>query len=139
MNSYILFIYSDFDDKEDVEYFLNDVVGLSKNIKNSKFIIDDFSNIIIIFESTLNHKDLSQEIYNLLVIDQVKFYFLFMREGLVVANLSPEMQQYFKLKQKNENKNNYELNIDEILDKIKKLGIESLTKEEKNFLDNFEN
>lgn len=137
MNSYILFIYSDFDDKEDVEYFLNDVVGLSKNIKNSKFIIDDFSNIIIIFESTLNHKDLSQEIYNLLVIDQVKFYFLFMREGLVVANLSPEIQQYFKLKQKSEN--NYELNIDDILDKIKKLGIESLTKEEKNFLDNFEN
>ena len=35
-------------------------------------------------------------------------------------------------------KNNPTLDLDDLLDKIEQFGIDSLTKEEKNFLDNFE-
>jgi hypothetical protein len=31
------------------------------------------------------------------------------------------------------------MDLDELLDKIEKMGVDSLTPEEKNFLDNFEN
>jgi hypothetical protein len=31
------------------------------------------------------------------------------------------------------------MDLDQLLDKIKQMGVESLTSEEKNFLDNFEN
>ena len=36
-------------------------------------------------------------------------------------------------------KENPSMDLDELLEKIEKMGIESLTPEEKNFLDNFEN
>lgn len=136
MNSYILFVFANFDDREDVEYFLDEILGESKKLKNLKFIVDDLRDLIIIFDSNSNHKEISEELSHLLKIEQIKFYFLFVREGLIIANLSPEIKNYFKLKEKNEN---IFFNVDELLDKIKKYGLESLTPEEKKYLDNFEN
>ena len=70
------------------------------------------------------------------------------REGIVTSHL-PEQVNNFMFKSKNipphtilkveyRKKPQDEINLDEVLDKLGELGIDSLTSEERNFLDNFE-
>jgi hypothetical protein len=146
MKTYILFIFGMFDDMEDIEYFCTDILGSSPVVKSVKFVIENSQNIIVIFESEHNQRDLSTELYNLLTIDNVKFYFIFDRESIVTAHIPTELKDHiFKPINKDNmvinidyHKNKPTMDLDDLLDKIEQFGIESLTIEEKNFLDNFE-
>ncbi len=95
--------------------------------------------------------ELSKELYQILTPDHVKFYFLFEREMLVTAHLPQSVKDFiFKpLPPEDVNIMKVEfhrqsiddtpsLSLDDILDKIEQMGVDSLTPEEKNFLDNFE-
>ena len=76
----------------------------------------------------------------------IKFYFIFDKDNIITSHLPNEVRDFI-FNPNIENlivKVDYErpkkpLDLDQLLDKIKETGIESLTPEEKNFLDNFEN
>ena len=95
----------------------------------------------------MEHQELSQNLYEVLVSDVVKFYFMFERSTLVCAHLPEQVRDFiFKpLPESSAIEINYiknipeQMDLDEVLEKIEKMGISSLTDEEKNFLDNFEN
>jgi hypothetical protein len=147
MKTYILFIFGMFEDYEDIEYFCVQVLSENPNLKYLKFIVEREQNIIVFFNSDMDEKELSDELFGFLVNDNIKFYFLFEQESLITANLPKEVKN-FMLQTTAETtlvKVDYEkitsstnLDLDQVLDKIKELGISSLTPEEKKFLDNFE-
>jgi hypothetical protein len=147
MKTYVLFIFGSFEDHEDIAFFCTEILSGSTAIKSLKYVIESTHNIIVIFDSELDNKELSKELFELLLLDQVKFYFLFERSSLVCAHL-PEQVRDFIFKPLPESSaikiehiiNDPEgLDLDNLLDKIEETGIDSLTDEEKKFLDNFEN
>ena len=102
------------------------------------------------FESYDDHATLSEEIIDLSKNDSVKFYFLIEKNSLVSVYL-PEVISDFIFKPSSSDpimvKVEYEkyadvkkvsLELDDVLDKIELYGMESLTSDEKKFLDNFE-
>lgn len=147
MKTFILFIFGTFEDHEDIAFFCTEILATATAVKSLKYVIESSQNIIVIFDSELEHKELSQELYDVLVSDVVKFYFLFERSSLVSAHLPEQVKDFiFKpLPESSAIEINYvkkvpeEMDLDEVLDKIDKMGISSLTDEEKKFLDNFEN
>ena len=148
MNTYVLFIFGMFDDHEDVEYFCTDVIGESKVITSIRFIIENSENIIVIFDSEMEPTEVDRELYTMLVDEHIKFYFIFQRENMVTAHLpqqikdlifTPTIDNTIIRVDYEKNKKREILDLDMLLEKIEESGIESLTIEEKNFLDNFEN
>lgn len=145
MKTFILFIFGMFEDNEDIEYFCNEILGESPIINSVRYVIENSQNIIVIFDSETDYKTLSQELYALLLNDNVKFYFIFDRDSMVTAHLPQQVKDFiFKpmgestvIKIDYQKESNTRLDLDELLDKIDQMGIESLTPEEKNFLDNF--
>lgn len=145
MRTYILFIFGDFEDHEDVEYFCMEVLGRSDQIVSIKYVIDHHhNNMVVIFDSGVEEEKLKNEISNLLNTDNISTYFMFKKENLLLSYIPEEIKNLiFKptsdlLKiEVNLIKTQKELNLDDILDKIEKNGIDSLTIEEKKFLDNF--
>jgi hypothetical protein len=142
MNQYILFVYGQFEDHEDVEYFCNEIFSQSETIESVKYIIENLQNIILIFESSTDQTKLSIEIFNLLDNENINYYFLFQKSGMVSAHIPSSINEHifkFKVDELPNTNEEAKMDLDLILDKIKKEGIGSLTKDEKNFLDNFEN
>ena len=148
MNTYVLFIFGMFDDHEDVEYFCTDVIGESKVIESIRFIIENSENIIVIFDSEMGPTEVDRELYTMLIDEHIKFYFIFQREHMVTAHLpqqikdlifTPTIDNTIIRVDYEKNKKREILDLDRLLEKIEESGIESLTIEEKNFLDNFEN
>ena len=148
MKTYILFVFGMFDDHEDVEFFCTDVLGDTPVIKTVRFVIENSQNVIVIFDSDVDMKKLSQELFSVLTNDNIKFYFIFDRDSLVTAHLPKEVKDFIfrpsgdnSIMKLEYQKNNDDIimDLDELLDKIEEMGIDSLTPEEKNFLDNFEN
>ena len=147
MKTYILFIFGMFEDFEDIEYFCIQVLSDNPLFKSIRFVIEREQNVIAIFDSEIDEKQLSDELYSVLINDNIKFYFIFERDNLISGNLPKEVKDFmFKPNmEKNIVKLEYEkvknltnMDLDQVLDKIKELGIDSLTTEEKKFLDNFE-
>ena len=147
MNTYILFIYGVFDDQQDIDFFCMEVIGQSESLKSQKYVIEGNKNIIVVFETELDYDKLNEEIYGLCFNDNVKFYFLFNIDSIISVNLPEPINDYIfkekapinsmmKIEFKKISQEKY--NLDDILDKLNQVGIESLTPEEKNFLDNFE-
>jgi len=91
MNTYILFVYGNFEDREDIEFFCSDVFP-SESILSVKYIIENNQNIIIIFDSYKEKLELAKELYSFLTPEFVKFYFLFEREKLVTAHIPESMK-----------------------------------------------
>lgn len=148
MNTYVLFIFGMFDDDEDIEYFCTDIIGESKFIKSIRFIIENSENIIVIFDSEMTPAAVDRELYTMLVDEHIKFYFIFKRENMVTAHLpqqikdlifTPTIDNTIIRVDYEKNKKRETLDLDRLLEKIEESGINSLTIEEKNFLDNFEN
>ena len=147
MNTYILFIFGSFEGSDEVEYFCTDVFP-SNSFTSVKYIIENMNNIIIIFDSDKEKDDVSTELYESLPPDHVKFYFLFERESIVTAHVPKTMKDFiYNPGEDNMMKieftaitmnKNPELLLDSLLEKIDKDGVDSLTPEEKNFLDNFD-
>jgi hypothetical protein len=148
MKTYILFIFGMFDDHEDIEYFCSHVISESKTIESIRFMIENSENIIVIFDSTQEPSKISEDLFPLLIDEHIKFYFIFDRENLITAHL-PQQIKDLLYKQFDDNtivridheriKKTIGLDLDNLLEKIKDYGVESLSEEEKNFLDNFEN
>jgi len=148
MKTFILFIFGMFEDHEDVEFFCTEVLGDTKSIKSLRYIIENSQNIIVIFDSDTEYFALSKDLFESLTIENVKFYFLIERDTLVTAHLPAQVKDFI-FKPQTENSAMFLeymkkeedvplMDLDEVLDKIEKWGIESLTLDEKNFLDNFE-
>ena len=146
MKTFILFIFGLFDDHEDIEYFCTDILGVSDAIKSVRFVIENSQNIIVIFDSDYENQKLANELYNILTNDNIKLYFIFDRDSLVTAHLPRDIKDFiFKpitdnmvINMNYTSSNKSILDLDLLLDKIEEKGIDSLTPEEKNFLDNFE-
>jgi hypothetical protein len=150
MRSYLLFIYGVFDDQQDIEFFCLEILGKSPFVWSVRYVIENNQNIIVMFDSNEDHGVLSDEIHSLSKNDSVKFYFLTEKNSIVSVFL-PEIINDFIFKPSSSDplmiKVEYEkyievqrerLDLDDVLDKIDLYGIESLTPEEKKFLDNFE-
>ncbi len=136
-----------FEDHEDVQFFCTEILGASNVIDSVRYVIENSQNIIVIFDSKYENEKLSKEVYDLLLNDSVKFYFLIERDTLVSAHLPETIRDFifkpFKMTEVmrieyTHNQGNPSMDLDELLEKIEKMGIESLTPEEKKFLDNFE-
>jgi hypothetical protein len=147
MKTFILFLYTNFQDHEDVEFFCLNIIKESPLISELKYVIEDTSNsIIVIFESDSDRKDLSEELHDIMKIEDVKFYFLFERSSLYTANLPSEMKDFIfkpfgdnvslKIETIVDGETNT-LDLDRILEKIEKYGVDSLSSTEKKFLDDF--
>jgi hypothetical protein len=145
MKTFILFIFGTFDNHEDVVFFCTEILSETPGVKSFKYVIESSQNLIVIFDSDLDNKELSHELHDLLVMDTIKFYFMFERNSLVSAHLPEQVKDFiFKplidsssIEITYDNHNLNRLDLDEVLDKIEKIGVEGLTEEEKNFLDNF--
>ena len=148
--TFILFIFGMFEDHEDIEFFCTEILNDVPVVKKVRYVIENSQNIIVIFDSDSDYKTISTELFVALANDSVKFYFIFDRDSLVTAHLPQQVKDFIFKPQTEEDlimrieydKNRNEdpsMDLDDLLDKIDKMGIESLTPEEKNFLDNFEN
>lgn len=147
MNSYILFIYGMFDDTEDIEFYCNEVLLNNPAVKRLKFVVENSKNLIVIIESDQGQADLSKSLHEDLLDQNVKFYFLFRRDEVVSANLPQEVKEFifddskpehFMVIQYTKRSRIESLDLDDVLEKINRDGIDSLTKEEKKFLDDFD-
>jgi hypothetical protein len=148
MKTFILFIFGMFEDHEDVEFFCTEVLGDTKSVKSLRYVIENSQNIIVIFDSDTDYYTLSKDLFESLSIENVKFYFLIERDTLVTAHLPAQVKDFiFKpqiensamiLEYTKKEEDTPLMDLDEVLEKIEKWGIESLSVEEKNFLDNFE-
>ena len=146
--TFILFIFGMFEDHDDIEFFCTEILSDVSVIKKVRYVIENSQNIIVIFDSDSDYKTISNEMFSVLTNEHIKFYFIFDRDSLVTAHLPKEVKDFiFKPSIDNSimkleyQKNNDDIimDLDELLDKIEEMGIDSLTPEEKNFLDNFEN
>jgi hypothetical protein len=147
METYILFLYGMFDDMEDIEFYCNEVLLQNRAVNRLKFIVENNRNLVIILQSKQGHDEFSKSLHKDLTMDNVKFYFMFRRDEMISAHLPQEVKDFifgnvedrYLSVQYSRPKKVVSLDVDEILEKIKKEGIDSLTVEEKKFLDDFEN
>lgn len=147
-NSYILFIFGMFEDTEDIEFYCNEVLLENPAVKSLRFIVENSRNLIVILESDKTQKELSKSIHTDLLDQNVKFYFIFRRDEVVSAHIPEQVKKFIYGDLKDEEKyimvqysksNRADsLDLDEVLEKIKNKGMDSLTKDEKKFLDNFD-
>lgn len=152
MKTYLLFLFANFEDLEDIEFFCLEVLGVSPKIAKVRFVIEDTSkSIIVIFDSESSRKDLSEELHNIISMEDVKFYFLFERESIYSANLPIQMKDFMfkpseehvslrlEYEKKDKDGNPSEaMDLDNILEKIEQMGLDSLTADEKKFLDDYQ-
>jgi hypothetical protein len=144
VKSYTLFIYGTFEDHEEVEFFCMKVLAELDAVKTLRYVIESNNSIIVIFDSNHDGISLSTELLSVMVNDTIKFYLLYPLDTLITAHLPQKLKDFiFKPKEGEMNiKIEYikpkNFDLDEVLEKIEKSGIESLTEDEKNFLDNFE-
>ena len=146
MNTYILFIFGMFEDHEDIEYFCMDIISDMDCVSSVRYVIENTQNVIVIFDSDKDMSVISKDMFDTLKNDNVKFYFIFERNNLISAHVpqqvkdfiyKPSKENVMRVEYKKVPQQTYEL--DDLLEKIEKTGMESLTPEEKKFLDNFEN
>lgn len=152
MNSYILFIYGMFDDVQDIEYYCNEVLLKNEAVNSLKFVVENSKNLIIVLDSDKGIDFLTESLHTDLLDQHIKFYFMFRKEETVSANLPEEVKNFiYKDTTKDGNEESFmviqyakpkqaeSLDLDQVLDKIQTEGIDSLTPDEKKFLDDFEN
>jgi hypothetical protein len=130
---------------EDIEYFCSDVLSDCKTISSVRYVIENGQNIIVIFDADAEYKELAQDLYANIANENIKIYFIFERDSLVTAHLPQNVKDFiFRPSSPDDfqvrlDYTHTDIDLDDVLDKIEQNGIDSLTPEEKNFLDNFEN
>ena len=147
-NSFILFIFGMFEDTEDIEFYCNEILLENPAVKSLRFIVENSKNLIVILDSDKTQKELSKSLHKDLLDQNVKFYFIFRRDEVVSAHIPEQVKKFIYVEVSDEEKYimvQYtkvskvdSLDLDEVLEKIKNKGIDSLTKDEKKFLDNFD-
>ena len=147
-NTFILFIFGMFEDTEDIEFYCNEILLENPAVKSLRFIVENSKNLIVLIESDKTQKELSKSLHKDLLDQNVKFYFIFRRDEIVSVHIPEQVKKFIYGEVKEEEKYimvQYSkiskvdsLDLDEVLEKIKNKGIDSLTKDEKKFLDNFD-
>lgn len=144
MNSYFLYISSIFKDRSEIESFCGLFIEEVKSINSMKVIIDNVSTIILVFDSETENEKVSEEINKFLITLDIKMSFLFDVKSLINIKIPDEVKNIIFTKTPDDSILFMEIttfvkehNLDDILEKIDRLGIKSLTKSEKKFLDNF--
>lgn len=147
MKSYILFLLGTFETHEEIEYFSIKVFGGSDIVDYIKLVIENIPNATIVFDSEMSEKEIIKALPDYLTNEYVKFYFLFPLESMTTFYLPEQLKHYmFKpnvhstiITIERVEDDVTEPNLDDILEKIKTFGVDSLTDKERDFLDNFEN
>lgn len=144
MNKFILFLNGFFTERFYVEEFSNNLIEGVKTMSSVKVIIENTESIILFFESDDDEKTLSEKLFNLISDSDIKLSFLFNSESIIGLKIPERMKYLINEKTPDGTMLIIEMmtierdyNLDEILEKIEKHGIKSLTKEEKKFLDDF--
>lgn len=144
--TYVLFVYGEFDDYEDVQFFYMEVIAKSPCVKTLKYVIENDNDFIVIFDSDYDQQKLSMELLTFMINDTVKYYVVFPLDTMITAHLPEKIKDIIFKPMENSTKisityigpeENKNFDLDEVLEKIKKKGLDSLTPEEKKFLDNF--
>ena len=123
-----------------------EIMANSPAVKSLRYVIENNNNIIVIFDSDYDAQNLASELLNFMINDTIKYYLLYPLDTLVTAHLPEKLKDFiFKPKEVDMNikveyikSKNKEFDLDEVLDKIEKTGLGSLTDDEKYFLDNFD-
>lgn len=143
METYILYVYGTFETHEDVLFFIGEVLPECKVIDHVSYVVECSQSLIVIFQSeTDDEGEIISELPKYVINENVKFYFLHRIKDMLSAYLPPEMNEMiFKPKTDTTDELKspvYSLSyLDEILEKIENHGIDSLTDNEKKFLDDF--
>ncbi len=144
MKSYILFIYGAFEDHEDLEFFCMEHFNQVTEA-GIKYVIESLGNCIIIFDTEKDKETLLKDLKKTLDIEHIKFYFIFEKNHVFWAEI-PEALRDFMFKPQEASHDAFKITIrkldkkfdlDEILEKIQDFGVDSLTEDEKKFLDEF--
>lgn len=150
MKTYVLFLFATFEDLEDLEFFCFEHFP-QVAVGNIKYVIEANGNSIIFFESDKEKDDLTTSLDEILDVDYIRFYMVFEKSSIFWSKLPEDLSKFiykpqqrdkgmFKISTKILNKKDDEtLDLNAILDKIKNKGIDSLSPEEKKFLDDFGN
>lgn len=144
MKSYILFIFGAFEDHEDLEFFCMEHFSQISD-GGIKYVIESLGNCIIMFDSGKEKETLINDLKTTLAIEHIKFYFIFEKNSVFGAELPEAVRDFifkpqepgvdmFKITIRKIDKN---MDLDEILEKIHDVGFDSLTEDEKKFLDGF--
>lgn len=147
MKTYILFAFINFQNVEDIKYFCYEHFPQFFTGKLQFILIS--SGVIILFNSEKTLEEIKEDVDNGMFIDETFFYLLFEHADILHCKLPEQIESVIKsVEFKNlnteffDNTNSEEIfsfyNLDDILEKIKVNGIESLTSGEKNFLENFD-
>lgn len=144
MTTYLLFLNGFFKTRKDIEEFSNDFVEGVSTTHSLKVFIENKESIILIFDSDDDVEILRNNINEFLSKNEIKSSFMFKKDDLQMVRLPEEVQEIIFSSSPIDSilfleimAIEKEYNLDEILDKIEKNGIQSLTKDEKKFLDNF--
>ena len=138
MRTFILFVFGDFEDHDETVFFISEIVNTALSVSSLKFVMEDGKNLIIILDSESTDLELTKDLDEKLNIEQVKFYFLFEKNGLNFSKLPKEIKNHFNKTKVKSKKTKIDYDLDNLLDKIVDKGIESLTSGEKKYLDNFD-
>jgi signal recognition particle receptor subunit beta len=141
LRTFVLFVFGDFDDIVDIEFFCLNHIGGSEYVKEIKYVIQNLKNIIIIFDSDVEDEKLRRELFLLLKNENVMFYFIFDKDDVFLAHIPQNINEIIykpaKVNDKIEASTMDTLDLDTLLEKIQTYGLDSLTIEEKKFLDSF--
>ena len=150
MKNYILFIFANFSDLEDLEFFCLEHFP-QVSVDGLKYVIESNGSCIIIFDSDKGKDELIESLKETLTLEQIRFYMLFERSSIIFSELPVDLSDFifkpistnldmFKTKvKKGPNIEEKVISLDNILEKIQNDGIDSLSPEEKKFLDDFAN
>lgn len=150
MKTYLLFLFASFEDLEDLEFFCFEHFPQIA-VGSIKYVIEANGNSVILFESDKDKEDLTASLDEILDLEHIRFYMVFEKSSIFWSKLPEDLNKFifkpqpknpdmFKVSTKILNKNSENtLNLDVILDKIKNDGVDSLSPEEKKFLDDFGN
>lgn len=143
METYILFLNGNFDDRKELEDFTSKSFVALTNVHSIKYLIEKNKSLVIIFDSDLDEGELLKDLDKVLSDESIKLFFLFNIKTMIGLKMPPEISKmmYNTIPRDSvffiEIIDREDYDIDELLEKIDNLGIESLTKNEKKFLDNF--
>jgi len=142
--TYAIFLYGLFDDMEDIEFFCLSVIGEHEMVKSVKYLVENSKNLIVLVETEVDTDKFAESLHKVLESPEVKFYFMFDINDVVAAHLPQKVKEFIFEKIEDQylrieyQKQPISMDIDDLLEKINKDGIESLSNDEKKFLDNFE-
>ena len=78
MRTYVLFIYGDFEDHEEITFFIDEIFIKIPSVSELKYILEEGKNLILVFDSDKTHQNLVNDMTQciLFVIYQRRFRLL---------------------------------------------------------------